>query len=81
MLAFLSMEFWGLMAAFGFLIAVLIVAIVRGNRRAQDPNHVPPVRFVPHWHLMFLVGAAAVTVITAVLLPFLTGFIQAWWGR
>jgi uncharacterized membrane protein (DUF106 family) len=81
MLAFLPMEFWWLMVAFGFLIVVLIVAIVRGTRRTRDPNYVPPVRFVPHWHLMFLAGAALVTIVTAILIPFLTGFMQAWRGR
>ena len=82
MLAFLPMEFWWLMVAFGFLIVVLIVAIVRGHRRMRDPNYVPPpVRFVPHWHLMFLVGAALMTTVIAIVIPFLAGFMQAWRGR
>lgn len=81
MLAYLPTEFWWLMAAFGFLIVVLIASIVRGHRRARDPKNVLPVRFVPHWHLMFLIGAAVVTIVTAILIPLLNGFMQAWRGR
>jgi hypothetical protein len=82
MLAFLPVEFWWPMLAFGFLIAVLVAAIIRGNRRTRDPDGVsPPVRFVPHWHLMLLVGAAALIVVSAIVIPLLAGFIQAWRGR
>jgi hypothetical protein len=53
MLAFLPTEFWLLMLAFGFLIALLIIALVSGERRRRDPKYQsPPVRFTPHWHLM-----------------------------
>ena len=82
MLEFLPMDFWLLMLAFGFMIAVLIAALVIGERRKRDPSLEPPrVGFTPHWHLMLLVGAVIVTIVGSILIPFVTGFLNAWRSR
>jgi ABC-type Fe3+-siderophore transport system permease subunit len=82
MLAFLPTDFWLLMLAFGFMIAVLIIALVIGERRRRDPKFEPPrVGFTPHWHLLLFVGAAIVTIVGSILVPFVTGFLDAWRSR
>ena len=81
MLEYLPTDFLWLMAAFGFLIAVLLVAIVRNHRRQADPAAVPPsTRFTPHWHLLLIVGVAVTTLISSVLIPLISGLMRGWWG-
>ena len=75
MLAFLPIEFWLLMLAFGFLIAVLMVAMATGKRRRQRAE-AASVRFVPHWHLLVLLGAAVVVIIGAILVPVVAGLVH-----
>jgi hypothetical protein len=82
MLAFLPIEFWLLMLAFGFLIGTLLVALVLGARRRRDPKYQPPpVRFTPHWQLMLMLGAATAVVVLSILIPLVTGFPSAWRSR
>ena len=82
MLAFLPTDFWLLMLAFGFMTAVLIIALVIGERRKRDPGFEPPrVGFTPHWRLMLFMGATIVTIVASILVPFVTGSLDAWRSR
>jgi uncharacterized iron-regulated membrane protein len=58
--------------AFCFLIALIIIAGVIGHIRRRDPNFTPPpVRFVPHWQMMSMLGLALLAILAAILVPFI----------
>jgi hypothetical protein len=77
MLQYLSTEAIAILVAFGFLIALIVIAGVIGHRRRQDPNRVPePVRFVPHWQMMSMLILAAVVILAAILIPLIVRFLS-----
>jgi uncharacterized iron-regulated membrane protein len=70
MFEYLSTEAMAVLLAFGFLLALIVIAGVMGHRRRKDPNFVPgPVRFVPHWRMMTMLIVAAVAILAAILIP------------
>ena len=72
MLENLSTEFIAILLAFGFLLALIVIAGVMGHRRRKDPNFVrEPVRFVPHRQMMSMLVLAAVAILAAILIPFI----------
>ncbi len=56
--------------AAGFFVALIIAAAVMGRIRRKASDFTPaPVRFVPHRHLMLMLGLALLVILAAILVP------------
>jgi heme/copper-type cytochrome/quinol oxidase subunit 2 len=81
MLAFLPLEFWLLMLAFGFLIVLLIIKLVLDFRRSRNPNSVEPTGFASHWRLVVILAHVVAVIVFALIVPFVLGLLSHWRGQ
>jgi uncharacterized iron-regulated membrane protein len=73
MFQYLSTEFILLLLAFGFLIGLIIIAGVIGYVHRRRPDFTSePVRFVPHWQMMSMLGLA----LLAILVPLMAWLLR-----
>jgi len=60
---------WFLLAA-AFMLGVMVYAFIAGLLRRGRPDYTPPpVRFVPHWQMMSMLGFALLAIVAAILIP------------
>jgi|GEM_PF-1238864 hypothetical protein len=77
MFQYLSTEFILLLLAFGFLIGLIIIAGVIGYVRRRRPDFtLEPVRFVPHWQMMSMLGLALLAILVAILVPLMAWLLR-----
>ncbi|MFI5341606.1 MAG: hypothetical protein ACHQ7N_17425 [Candidatus Methylomirabilales bacterium] len=66
---------WFLLAA-AFMLCVLVYAVIVGLLRRRRPDYTPPpVRFVPHWQMMSMLGLALLAILAAIVVPFIVGLL------